>query len=459
MQGPEYRMHHYSEATDELADAIFAAARKRISEEPVPLDSTATDGELAAATGATITAKGLGGHEALRLFEEVLAPNCLSVDYAKYLSFVPAAPTEASVLFDVLVGASSIYGGSWIEGAGAVHAENEALQWLADIAGMPEGSGGVFVAGGTIGNLSAMVAARGQAESRLKAAGLERPERWAFLAPRTAHSSVASAARVMDADVIPVAVDDNFRMTGEAVAAVLAAEGYRVAGVVATGGTTNLGRIDHLADIGRVCREEGVWFHVDCAYGGAALAAASTRPLFDGIELADSYIVDPHKWLFAPFDCCALLYRDPAAGRSAHAQHAEYLDFLDGWGDWNPSDFAIHLTRRVRGLPFWFSLATHGTDAYADTIEVTLGLTRLAAEKISAADHLELAIEPSLSVVVFKRKGWTAQQYQDRSIEMMNDGRAFVVPSRHEDEPVYRFCFVNPRTTGEDIDDIIDALA
>ena len=120
--GPEYRMHHYSEATDRLADAIFGAARKRISEEPVPLDSTATEAQLEAAAGPTITPAGIGGHEALRIFEDILHPNCLSVDYTKYLSFVPAAPTEAAVLFDVLVGAASIYGGSWLEGAGAVHA-------------------------------------------------------------------------------------------------------------------------------------------------------------------------------------------------------------------------------------------------------------------------------------------------------------------------------------------------
>ncbi|MCB0990826.1 MAG: aminotransferase class V-fold PLP-dependent enzyme, partial [Acidimicrobiales bacterium] len=394
------------------------------------------------------------GHEALRIFEDILHPNCLSVDYTKYLSFVPAAPTEAAVLFDVLVGAASIYGGSWLEGAGAVHAENEALGWLIDLAGMPEGSGGVFVSGGTIGNLSAMVAARGRAE---RSAG-SRPQRWAFLASAGAHSSVVSAAQVMDADVITVPVDDDFRMTGQAVADALDAEGHRVAGVVATGGTTNLGRIDHLADIGRVCRERGVWFHVDCAYGGAAMAAPSTRPLFDGIELCDSYIVDPHKWLFAPFDSCALLYRNPDDARAVHAQHAGYLEFLDAWGDWNPSDFAIHLTRRVRGLPFWFSLATHGTDAYAEAVQVTLDLAAAAAQKIRAADHLELVVEPSLSVVVFERVGWDAQQYQDRSVEMMNAQRAFVVPSRHLGRPVYRFCFVNPRTTEADIDDIIDAL-
>lgn len=449
-------MHEYTPEVDELAKRIFEFAQQRTRLDPIPLGSPKTEAELAELCGPTITPDGIGGHKALDLFTEVLHDASLSVDYTRYLSFVPAAPTETSVLFDLIVGACSIYGGSWIEGAGAVHAENEALQWLVDLTGMAPGSGGVFVPGGTIGNLSAMVAARGHAAQKL---GDDRPPRWAFLASAAAHSSVPSAADVMDAEVISVPVGPDQRLTGAAVAAALAEHGDRIAGVVATSGTTNLGVIDDLRGIGEACREHDVWFHVDGAYGGAALAVPELRPLFDGLELADSFIVDPHKWLFAPFDCCALLYREPERAQHVHAQHAGYLAFLDAYGAWNPSDFAIHLTRRVRGLPFWFSLATHGTDAYADAVRVTMDLAATAAELIEAADHLELAFEPSLSVVVFRRVGWSADQYQARTEAMMDDGTAFVVPSRHLGEPVYRFCFVNPRTTRADIEIIIDALA
>ena len=116
--------------------------------------------------------------------------------------------------------------------------------------------------------------------------------------------------------------------------------------------------------------------HVDGAYGGAALAAPSVRDRFAGVEAADSFIVDPHKWLFAPFDSCALLYRDPEVGRRAHTQHAEYLDVLPRrratTHEWNASDYAHHLSRRARGLPLWFSLATHGTQAYTEAVETTL---------------------------------------------------------------------------------------
>ncbi len=448
-------VHEYTPEIDELAQDIFAWARNRTKLDPIPLGTPKTAAELAAACGPTVTAQGIGGPEALRVFTDVLHDASLSVDFTRYLSFVPAAPTEAAVLFDLIVGACSIYGGSWIEGAGAVHAENEALAWLAELAGMPSGTGGVFVPGGTVGNLSAMVAARGHAQRSLEG---ERPQRWAFLASSESHSSVKSGADVMDADTLTVQVGSDLRMTGAAVAGALDTHGDRVAAVIATAGTTNLGLIDDLRGIGEVCRERGVWFHVDGAYGGAALAAPSARPLFDGLELADSFIVDPHKWLFAPFDCCALLYRDPAQAQAVHAQHAGYLAFLDDYGDWNPSDFAIHLTRRARGLPFWFSLATHGTDAYGTAVQITLDLAQAAAEIVTSSEHLELVHEPSLSVVAFSRRGWTADQYTQWTIAAMNEGTAFVVPSRHLGEPVFRFCFVNPRTTESDIQLIVDSL-
>jgi glutamate/tyrosine decarboxylase-like PLP-dependent enzyme len=449
-------MHEHTDEMSALADRIIATARERVELDPIPLEHPMTEAQLDEACGLTITPEGIGGDRALDLYNEVLSPASLSVDFTRYLSFVPAAPTEAAVLFDLIVGASSTYGGSWLEGAGSVWAENQALDWLRQIAGMPEGAGGVFVPGGTIGNLSAMVAARHDANLR---AGEDRPARWAFLASKESHSSVKAACQVMDADVILVDTGDDRRMHGPEVAAALAEHGDRVCAVVATSGTTNLGLIDDLPSIADVCEEHGVWLHVDGAYGGAGLASERTRPLFDGLGRADSFIVDPHKWLFAPFDCCALLYKDPAKAQAIHAQHAGYLAFLDAYGDWNPSDFAIHLTRRVRGLPFWFSLATYGTDAYAEAIDATLDLTAAAAERIEAADHLELAHEPSLSVVAFRRTGWDGAQYQAWTEQAMAKGLAFVTPSRLDKQPIFRFCFVNPRTTTDEIDQILADMA
>ena len=129
-----------------------------------------------------------------------------------------------------------------------------------------------------------------------------------------------------------------------------------------------LGIIDDLKGVGKAAKDRDIWFHVDGAYGLAALCAPSVRVDFDGVENADSFIVDPHKWLFAPFDACALVYRNPELAKEAHSQHASYLDTLKD-DQWSPSDYAINLTRRTRGLPFWFSLAAHGTDAYTEAME------------------------------------------------------------------------------------------
>ena len=173
--------------------------------------------------------------------------------------------------------------------------------------------------------------------------------------------------------------------------------------------------------------------------------------------MADSFIVDPHKWLFAPFDACALIYKDPEIARGAHTQHAGYLETLDS-GQWNPSDYAIHLTRRVRGLPFWFSLATHGTNKYAESMDKTMDLARASAELIKEHPNLELLMEPELSIVAFRRKGWQASDYQRWSDKLLLDQIGFVTPSSHQGEPILRFAIVNPWTSITDIKVILATL-
>ena len=456
-------MHGYSDQQLEtLGDAILAYSADRLKLDPVPLDGPRTLAQLDAAAGVTITEDGIGGEAALKLFEQDLAPACISTDHPRYLSFIPCAPTEAAAMFDLVVGASSIYGGSWLEGAGAVYAENQALRWIADLVGLPYEAGGVFVPGGTIGNLSALVAARHTARANAARDGRTgagaRPFRVA--ATHGAHSSIQSACDVMDTEFVGVEVDDDGRLTGEELRKVLVAHGPETFfAVVATSGTTNFGIVDDLASVAAVCKEFGLWFHVDGAYGGAGLAAPSVRHLYAGIEHCDSFIVDPHKWLFAPFDCCALLYREPALARAAHTQRASYLDILTEAPDWNPTDYSVGLTRRARGLPFWFSLATHGTEAYREAVERTLDVTRFAAAEIGRRDYLQLVREPDLSVVVFRRLGWTAAQYQEWSDRLLADEFAFVVPTSHAGETLTRFAIVNPRTSEDDITAILDTMA
>jgi glutamate/tyrosine decarboxylase-like PLP-dependent enzyme len=267
----------------------------------------------------------------------------------------------------------------------------------------------------------------------------------------------------MDIELLKVPTDAEGVMQGSAVKTAVEEyesthAGHKVFAVVATAGTTNLGIIDDLHGIADYAESRGIWFHIDGAYGLAALCSPAVRPKFDGVEKADSLIVDPHKWLFAPFDACALIYRQPQLAKKAHLQHAEYLDTLNDDGEWNPSDYAIQLTRRARGLPLWFSLATHGTDAYAEAMDKTMNVAQAAAELIKAHPRLELLVEPNLSIVAFTRPGWSVDEYQAWSDKLLADQIGFVTPSAHDGAPILRFAIVNPWTQVSDIEAILATL-
>lgn len=447
-------MHTFDESTAHVARQILEYAYSQIETDDWPLDGPRPLAELDAAVGPTITSDGIGAEAAFRAFTDVLAPACISTDSTRFLSFIPAAPTKMALLFDLVVGATSLCGTSWLESAGAIYAENQALRWLADLAGLPSGAGGCFVSGGSAANLSALVTARAAA-----AANRPRPVRGRVAVGEQTHSSVASALRIIDVDPVVVPSDADDRLTGTALDAVLAADADRsIFAVVATAGTTNAGLIDDLDGIATTARRHGVWLHVDAAYGGAALAVPRLRPDFAGIEHADSLAVDPHKWLFSPYDCAALLYRRPELAADTHAQEASYLDAIRAGDGWNPSDYAYHLTRRVRGLPFWFSLATHGTDAYATAIETTIGIAARAAAQIEAAPHVELVREPGLSIVLFRRPGWDEDDYLSWARRLLADGVALSLPTRWRGEMVARWVFVNPLVADAEITEILDTM-
>ena len=227
--------------------------------------------------------------------------------------------------------------------------------------------------------------------------------------------------------------------------------------MVASAGATNAGTVDDLAGVADVCEEHGHLVPRGRRVRRRRVARRAVRPRFAGVERADSFIVDPHKWLFAPFDACALLYRDPAIAREAHVQHASYLESITATPEWNPSDYAHHLTRRARGLPLWFSLATYGTDAYRVAVEAILTLTRETAEEIRRRPELELLMDPELSVVLFRRRGWAAEDYEAWWRRLLEAQVAFVQPTSWQGEKVARLCFVNPRTTIEQVRAILDA--
>ena len=452
-------MHSVDPTTEQMIRSVLAYAENRLRLNPVPLDEGSRDpAELDAAIRGLLGDEPHNPDQVLGAYTSVMAPAVISADSPRYLGFIPAAPTKAALLFDMLISCASIQGISWLEAAGAIHAENLVLRLIADRAGLPAAAGGCFVSGGSAGNLSALVVAREVAKRKAGDAG--RGRRFRIAVSTDAHSSIVNTMRILEMDPLTVATDDH-RLTGAALRAAIEADGdpSSLAAVVATSGTTNAGIIDDLAGAAAVAREHGLWFHVDGAYGGAGLFAPSVRAAYDGIEHADSFVVDPHKWLFAPFDCAALLYRDPALARSVHKQDASYLDVIhDRPGEWNPTDYAYHLTRRARGLPLWFSLSVYGVGAYTDAIETGIRLAKETAVEITTRDHLELIREPDLGIVLFRRRGWSQAQYTQWADQLLHDQVAFIPPSAWEGETVARFAFLHPHTSMGLVREILDRM-
>jgi L-2,4-diaminobutyrate decarboxylase len=457
-------MHNIDIDIVDMAMDVMKFAINRITDVDPPLGFPKRESELRELVGETVTPKGIGGERAFELFRDVLLKSSVSIDHRRHLALVPASPTRAAVMFDLVTSASSIHGAFWLEGAGGIFAEMQAMEWLVKLTGLPKGAFGVFTSGGTEANLSAMVAAR---ESWRSLDAVNTRKRGLIVTSNGAHSSIRSMAKVIDVDVIAVETEDRFeRGHLEAALKNLGAEDRgRLFAVIAAGGTTNAGIVDDLAGIAEIAEKEKLWFHVDAAYGGGALAAPSVRHLFNGIERADSITIDPHKWLFSTYDCGAVIYRRPEIARKAHAQEGSYLDaaHAEEVTGFNPSDYQIQLTRRLRGLPFWFSLAMHGTERYTIAVERGIELAQIAKRMIDELPYVELVREPSLSCVLFRRIGWTPKDYSEWTYSNHKSGFALVAPTKRRSslgkETIARFCFINPDTTEQDIADILDTMA
>jgi len=455
-------MHNIDINVVDMTLDIMKYVLGRITKTNPELGKPMKEEDLRALVGETINEKGIGGEKAFALFKDVLVKATIPIDHPRHLAFVPAAPTRASILFDLVTAASSIHGAYWMEGAGGIYCENEAMEWLVSLTGLPKGAFGVFTSGGTAANLSAMVTAREHWRSNPKNLN----KKGIMVTSSGAHSSVKSMARVIDAEVLLVPTETAMTAADieKAVSQLTPEEQECVFALVATGGTTNAGIIDDLAGVATYCEKHKLWFHVDAAYGGGALAAPSVRDLFIGIERADSITIDPHKWLFSPYDCGAIIYKKPELARAAHSQEGSYLDIFkdEGAAGFNPSDYQIQLTRRVRGLPLWFSLAMHGTAKYEWAVEQGILLAKLAAQKITEAPHVEMVIPENLSCVLFRRKGWTPEDYREWTYQNLEKKFALVTPTKFqhqgEMETVARFCFINPDTTLKDITDILDTM-
>ncbi len=444
-------MHGDGAIPPELGARIARFVEDRIAH--APLGRTVPPSVMGPLLEGVITAGGLGPDAAWQRFADQVVPNTVGLDSERYLAFIPVSPSAAAVWMEAAVGAANFSAESWLEAAGAVAAENQVLRWLADLFGMPASAGGCFMSGGSIGNLSALAVAREQMGERRSVAVAD-----------TAHASVFNSLRMLGLtrepghELIVVPTEDDGRFTGAALRATLG-DRTDVGLVVAAAGSTNAGVVDDLAGLAEEAERLGAWLHVDGAYGAAAAMLPEKRHLFDGLERADSMIVDPHKWLFSTEGSCALLYREPALAAAVHTQHGPYIDILHGDEPlWNPSDYGYQLTRRATGLPLWFGLAVHGTEAYATAVRRGIELTGYAARRLERMPGVSLVMEPQLGVLLFRRSGWGRAEWGAWAEGLLADGVAFVAPSTWKGEPVGRLVFVHPGTPESVIDEVVDRL-
>ena len=398
-----------------------------------------------------LTADGIGAEATMRLLLDVIVPSAIPADHPRYLAFIPGVPTVAATIADMVLPAAMIYGGSRIEAGAAADAEDAVLRWLADAAGFPRTAEGTFVSGGSIANLSALVAARGDRYAA--------PRRQVIVTGASAHSSIAAAARIMGCDLLAAPpADDHGRLTDDTLAAALEGrDAGDVVAVVATAGATNNGAVDDLAGVADVCSDRGIWMHVDGAYGGAALLSPRARHLFAGVE-------PPTRSSWTRTNGCTRRSTAPpcctgtARRRVSADQQADYLDSISDDTVGNPSDLAIHLTRRVRGVPLWASVQAYGWRAYTEAVDLCFDIAEYAAGRIAESPHLELALDPALTVVLVRRRGWADAQYAIWCRDALRRGLAMVTPTKHHGETLLRFCFVNPLTTREDVDLVVEDL-
>jgi aromatic-L-amino-acid/L-tryptophan decarboxylase len=399
-----------------------------------------------------------------RDFDAVLAgladdvfPFMSRCDHPRYFAFIPACGTWPGALGDFMASALNIFAGSWMESAGPSQVELTVLDWFKSWIGYPAEAAGVLVAGGSAANMTALACAR---EARL---GAMTGDVVAYVSDQ-AHSSMARAARVLgfrpdQVRVLPV--DSQHRMRPQALAGAMDADtsaGRRPLLVAASAGSTNTGAIDPLPELAAVCRDRGVWLHVDAAYGGFAALTERGRRWLSGIELADSVTLDPHKWLYQPFECGSLLVREGRLLRQAFEVTPDYLkDAEVTQQEVNFSDLGVQLTRMSRALKLWCSLHYFGVGAFRQSIDATLDLAGLAQEIVEASPELELLNPATLGIVCFRRR---PPGLDDDVLDALNtglvssyadSGDGLVSSTRLRGRLAVRLCVLNHTSGAEDV--------
>ncbi len=396
--------------------------------------------------------------ELLETLRKDVLPFGSRVQHPSFFAFIPGSGTWPSALGDFVASAANVYAGSWMESAGVTQVELEVLGWFATWVGYPSTAGGILVNGGSAANLTALAAAR---ETLV---GAMRPDLVVYVSNQ-AHSSMLRAARTLGfkpGQVRVLPVDGHYRLEPrtltEAIDADLAA-GLRPLFVSASGGATSSGVVDALPELARIAQERGAWFHVDAAYGGFATLTERGRTQLEGIELADSLTLDPHKWLYQPYECGCLLVRDGEKLRSAFEVRPDYLRDSEAAAheEVNFADRGLQLTRTSRALKLWLSIRYFGLDAFREAIDHSLDLVELAARYIEQSESLELIVPVSLGIVCFRRR---VEGADERELARVNDGLVdalersgigLVSSTRLDGRYAIRLCPLNHSSTAEDV--------
>ncbi len=400
-----------------------------------------------------------------RLFADVL-PYASRTGHPRFFAFVPGSATWPGALGDLVASACNVYAGSWMESAGPSQLELEVLGWFKDWIGYPADASGVLVTGASAANVTALACARETL------AGAMNDDLVLYVGDQ-AHSSLARAARLLgfrsnQVRVLPV--DKRFRLSprtlAEAIDTDFAARRRPLFAAVSAG-ATNTGSVDPLRELAGVCRERGVWCHVDAAYGGFAVLSERGRAQLDGLELGDSIALDPHKWLYQPYECGCLLARDGAALRHAFEIVPDYLrDAQANEDEVNFADLGLQLTRTSRALKVWVSLHAFGLDAFRTAIERSLELAEHAAGRLESSSAFELCAPPSLGVVCFRRRFDGVDDEDELELRnaglvaaLEDSGLGLVSSTRLRGRYAIRLCILNHTSTREDVDRVLDFLA
>ena len=382
-----------------------------------------------------------------RLFDEVLPWTSRTI-HPRFFARIGSPSNYVSTLADAAASGFNLLGTSWVAASGPSTIELTVVDWLRSWCGMPAGTEGLLVSGGSMASLTALVAAR---EARGGVGGV------VYLSDQ-AHASILRDLKVMgEREVRVLPSDSDFRVPVAAVAAAIEAD--RAAGrtpfaVVANAGTTNTGAVDPLEELADLCPREGLWFHVDGAYGAAAALCAPGRAALAGMGRADSLTIDPHKWLFQPYEAGAVLIREPGLLERTFTLSGEYLRDTFG-GEVNFRDRGIQLTRGVRALKLWLSVQVFGLAAFRDAVAHGLALAEHAEAVLRARPGWEIVTPAQLGIVCFAREGGDESRI---SAETVSDGYAAPSTTVLRGRTVLRLCTINPRTTFEEIEATIERM-